>query len=297
MTVFEKDHYAILGVLPDAQDVVITAAYRALARQYHPDLSHGNPADSHKRMVEISSAYEVIGNATHRAKYDSDRSKVESAEFFSDDDDVSSEAFSSALSEIEWRWDVACGIYPDLAEYRIRLGQISTSLSFAFVTTLLERKIFQDRHRLAEHLELMFLRRYFGTDDEILNFARSLIFSGLKLPAKKLNQLVDVLGSDVDAEAIIERVSVEFNLRQYLKNEIDESENLLKIRKLSSRVRRSILDFRSAKELAELNGFTVEEVSRYFIVFGSIVVKSKSKETLKFSGRLSFCNWVLDTFS
>jgi len=33
----KKDHYQILGVIQDAEDIVIKAAYRALAQRYHPD--------------------------------------------------------------------------------------------------------------------------------------------------------------------------------------------------------------------------------------------------------------------
>jgi DnaJ-class molecular chaperone len=33
----QKDYYRILGVLDDAEDIVIKAAYRALAQRYHPD--------------------------------------------------------------------------------------------------------------------------------------------------------------------------------------------------------------------------------------------------------------------
>ena len=36
-----KDYYLILGVLPDAQDVVIKAAYKALVQRYHPDRFQG----------------------------------------------------------------------------------------------------------------------------------------------------------------------------------------------------------------------------------------------------------------
>jgi DnaJ-class molecular chaperone len=33
----EDDLYEILGVLPTAEDIVITAAYRVLAQRYYPD--------------------------------------------------------------------------------------------------------------------------------------------------------------------------------------------------------------------------------------------------------------------
>ena len=32
-----KDHYAALGIAPDADQEVIKAAFRALAKKYHPD--------------------------------------------------------------------------------------------------------------------------------------------------------------------------------------------------------------------------------------------------------------------
>ena len=37
------DHYATLGVLPDAEDIVVRAAYRALAQRYHPDRCAADP--------------------------------------------------------------------------------------------------------------------------------------------------------------------------------------------------------------------------------------------------------------
>ena len=34
-----KDHYTALGIAPDADQEVIKAAFRALAKKYHPDTS------------------------------------------------------------------------------------------------------------------------------------------------------------------------------------------------------------------------------------------------------------------
>jgi curved DNA-binding protein CbpA len=36
-----KDYYAILGLTPSAEEVVIRAAYKALAQRYHPDRTKG----------------------------------------------------------------------------------------------------------------------------------------------------------------------------------------------------------------------------------------------------------------
>lgn len=66
-----KDHYAILGVSKDADEVVIKAAYKALAQKYHPDKSQSETAaSSTKLMSDINKAYSVIGNPVSKQKYD-----------------------------------------------------------------------------------------------------------------------------------------------------------------------------------------------------------------------------------
>lgn len=68
-----KDHYDILGISPSADDEVIAAAYRALAKKYHPDTgTHGGTAST-ERFREIQDAYQVLGNARARADYDKER--------------------------------------------------------------------------------------------------------------------------------------------------------------------------------------------------------------------------------
>ena len=53
----QKDHYKKLGVIQDAEDIVIKAAYRALAQRYHPDKWAGDPVTATKHMSEMNSAY------------------------------------------------------------------------------------------------------------------------------------------------------------------------------------------------------------------------------------------------
>lgn len=66
---FEKDYYAVLGVSADASQKDITKAYRKLARENHPDTNKGDAA-AEERFKEISAAYDVVGDADKRAKYD-----------------------------------------------------------------------------------------------------------------------------------------------------------------------------------------------------------------------------------
>ena len=66
---FEKDYYAVLGVSKDADAKEITRAYRKLARENHPDAKPGDAA-AEERFKEISTAYDVVGDADKRKDYD-----------------------------------------------------------------------------------------------------------------------------------------------------------------------------------------------------------------------------------
>jgi curved DNA-binding protein CbpA len=66
-----RDYYAVLGVAPGSEDVVITAAYRALMRRYHPDTN--KDATAQQKAREINEAYAVLGAAAKRAEYDRQR--------------------------------------------------------------------------------------------------------------------------------------------------------------------------------------------------------------------------------
>lgn len=69
MTAF-PDHYATLGIDPTADQEVITAAYRALAKKYHPDTGATRGTASPERFAGIQEAYEVLGTAESRRQYD-----------------------------------------------------------------------------------------------------------------------------------------------------------------------------------------------------------------------------------
>lgn len=64
-----KNYYRILGVGKNASQDEIKKAYRKLAREYHPDTNPDNAA-AEAKFKEISEAYEVLGDAENRRKYD-----------------------------------------------------------------------------------------------------------------------------------------------------------------------------------------------------------------------------------
>lgn len=64
-----KNLYDVLGVAKTASEAEIKSAYRKLARKYHPDLNKDDKSAADK-FKEVSNAYDIIGNAEKRKKYD-----------------------------------------------------------------------------------------------------------------------------------------------------------------------------------------------------------------------------------
>lgn len=67
-----QEHYAILGVRPDATSGQITRAYRALARSLHPDTAPTGD-DTLTRFTAVTTAYTVLHDPARRAAYDRGR--------------------------------------------------------------------------------------------------------------------------------------------------------------------------------------------------------------------------------
>ena len=63
-----KDYYAILGLQKTASADEIKAAYRKLARKYHPDVSKEKDAEA--KFKEAAEAYQTLKDPEKRAAYD-----------------------------------------------------------------------------------------------------------------------------------------------------------------------------------------------------------------------------------
>ena len=68
MATTESDYYELLGVTRTASDAEIKSAFRALARELHPDVS--SEPDAERRFRDVAEAFEVLSDPDRRATYD-----------------------------------------------------------------------------------------------------------------------------------------------------------------------------------------------------------------------------------
>ena len=206
-----KDYYSILGVMPDAEDIVIKAAYRALAQRYHPDRFGGTREKANAYMAELNEAYAVLSDVEKRKSYDrsrgttvnSGRSQLSHME----------ENAPPGSDPLEQDWRIAATIFGDLLHFEKRLAEFSWKLSNTYRAYLLDTKQFERRESLAVLMENHFLSTYFGDNDKTLEFARRLILNRRRDAALALNNTIRVLGAGTDPGRVIGKIARDFNIR------------------------------------------------------------------------------------
>jgi curved DNA-binding protein CbpA len=199
----KKNYYRILGVLQDAEDIVIRAAYKALAQKYHPDKFQGDAKHAKQRMQEINEAYSILSDAIERKKYDSEREKPEYG-------DESTEETDDLLHTLDKDWAEAAEYFPDLIGSAHRLSRYSSQLEFTFMVMVIEKRDFNNRLELEKILKESYLNKYFGTNNEIHKFAETLFSQNRRDVLQKLNRAVNLLGNDVAPDLIIDKIKKDF---------------------------------------------------------------------------------------
>jgi len=303
---YDSDHYQTLCVLPNAEHIVIVAAYRALAGQYHPDRWKGNQAEATAKMAEINVAYAIIGDPEKRKAYDDQRKTTHAT--FNESEDATDQAFDDAIQAFEDKWQTACDVFPDLITTRKNLEKTSHKLAFAFVVHLIENKPFKVRNELAQEMERNFLESHFGTNQQILDYAKELIKWGFKDAIKRLNEFVDVLGSDIESTAIIKRIENEFGLAERrkerykvrptksTKEDDDYAATLLKSTK--SKMLHHVLSDETFK-YARLLGYEIELIAGGFFKSDLYTIRKRNKHEIIFetNQRGIMCHWIKDNLA
>jgi DnaJ-class molecular chaperone len=94
-----RGYYAILGVPERANHKEIKAAYRKLARKYHPD--RNNSAFAEDMIKKINAAFEVLSDETKRGHYD----KMEYDKMLTPEPTPEPEKYTSSPADHSWKAD------------------------------------------------------------------------------------------------------------------------------------------------------------------------------------------------
>lgn len=202
-----KDYYRIIGVLNEAEDIVVRAAYKALAQRYHPDRWVGDKGQATRRIAEINEAYSVLSDPIKRKQYD------ETTDNYAYQEEKNTDELSSS---VENEWKLVEEYYPDLVDVRQRLGKISKTLLASYQILMLEKKDFDHRLVIVKKLENEFMEKYFGTNSLIKIFAKDLFFMKRIDIVRELNTTVSVLGINVDADLVINKLKNKYDLKKYI---------------------------------------------------------------------------------
>ena len=103
----ERDPFEVLGIAGDAETEVIAAAYRALARKYHPDVNRSLSSDEAlNRMREVNWAREELERDLNGWKNRARNLRPETAASYAEDptrkDATTSQEFDVQMTLTEW---------------------------------------------------------------------------------------------------------------------------------------------------------------------------------------------------
>ena len=202
-----KDYYRILGVLNDAETIVIRAAFEALGRLYDIRNWKGDKFEANNRLHEINEAYLILSNQASRESYD----KILEAQSYEGLN--GEETNAPTTEEIDRDWETACEYYPKVRQYYDNLNKLSSKLSFAYKVTILNSQEYEKSQAIAETMERHFLSTFFGEHEKIIKFAKQLIIDRDGDAAAELNNVTRILGNKIKPDEVIDNINKKFQTK------------------------------------------------------------------------------------
>lgn len=217
------DHYTVLGVPRDASEALISAAYRALAKAFHPDVFSIDRSFASERLRDIVSAHEVLSDPVMRASYDRSFQRYRERDQGDLGDDHPS-SYSDSADQDDWSRVVE--FFPELAVHELELAEISAELQNEFRHAILTTRCYADGPKIKERLIVELAVARFGREGKLQAAGLTALRQGRRRFALELNKACQLLG-EKEADAILTRLAIKFNedaeeiyslcdLRQYL---------------------------------------------------------------------------------
>jgi curved DNA-binding protein CbpA len=200
-----KDYFAILGVTPQADPAVMKAAYRALAKKYHPDLnSDGDAAPAREKFLEIQEAYDLLSDEDQLAHYMHLRTRMHNEQAAA----AMRHQRPSVRLCLDDRWDHLIREHPGLRQYHARFCLMSPRLGRQFKLTILGTPKQGAYHSIATKMERRFYRRYFSYHRDLQTLAR-------RLAVKRRRHALRELSREINGRRLLSRSSRRALLARY----------------------------------------------------------------------------------
>lgn len=183
----DKDYYSVLGVAPGADPVVLKAAYRALAKKYHPDQT---ASATEQEFNEIRNAYEVL----------SDEEKSKEYEYQHQQKLLWQYGHAARLRDLtiavrlDDRWEKLTQEFPELGKNYVRLERASEALAERFKLQVLGAKHLSSFYHIATRLEYQYYKKHFSKCRDLQALGRKLLAAGLRDAAHQLEQEINACG-------------------------------------------------------------------------------------------------------
>ena len=204
-----KDYYAILGVSTDAEIEVINAAYRAMAKKYHPDVYNGDAKFAEEKIKDINEAFETLKDSKKRKAYDNSFKKENKSGSFNDYTETSDDNDNWFDEKEKDAWNTVVEYYPNAEKERIKLAKLQKKLALQYQFILITTKTSTNYKVWAKVIEDDFFKRYFGDDKKLHKIVKNLLLKKEIKIALEINKAIKVLGSDA-SEDIIKKMKLKY---------------------------------------------------------------------------------------